>query len=213
LRKYVDIYTHPSSENQLLLNNLVELGYSYAGLSIIEKHSKIDIVHRIDFTPKNQNELSRLIRKYRWSVEVVTIMCGTRSISRQAGKDSRVDLLSFPITDTLKRNYLDRQQANLMKDSGCRYLVDLSLLLIDDSFLLRKHIEFLKRNIQNAIKKGVNVVASSGATNKWGLRDPPGLSSLLSLLDVNEAHGLDMISNIPKMMIDSNRSKLSKVNQ
>jgi RNase P/RNase MRP subunit p30 len=135
-------------------------------------------------------------------------MCRTRSISRQAGKDRRVDFLSFPVTERWNQNYLDIRQAKLMRDSGCGYLVDLSLLLLDDRFILRKNTKSLKLNIQNAVKKGVPVVASSGSTSLWGLRDPYGLASLLSLLDVNESDALEMISTNISSIIDKNRRKL-----
>ena len=84
----------------------------------------------------------------------------------------------------------------------------LILLLLDDRLILRKNIESLKRNLKNAVKRGVSIVASSGATGFWGLRDPHGLASLLSLLDVDEAHALEMISSNIKTMVDENRVKL-----
>jgi RNase P/RNase MRP subunit p30 len=208
LKKFIDIYLRPNNEPPLLLNKLVELGYHSVGLNSKVKYSKIDIVHRIDLEPRNQNELSQLLRKDRWAVEIMTVMCRTRSISRQAGKDRRVDLVSFPVKERRKQNHLDRQQAGLMRDSGCGYLVDLSLLLLDDRYIFKKNVESLKRNIQNAVKKGVPVIASSGASGLWGLRDPYGLASLLSLLDVDEDHALEMISTNIKTMIDENRRKL-----
>lgn len=208
MKKFTDIYLQSNNESQLLLNRLFELGYHSVGLNSKEKHSKIDVVYRIDLEPRNQNELSHLLGKHRWSVEVMTVMCRTRSISRQAGKDRRVDLVLFPVTERWKQNHLDRKQAGLMRDSGGGYLVDLSLLLLTDRLILRKNIEFLKRNIQNAVKKGVPVVASSGAASLWDLRDPYGLASLLSLLDIDEAHALDMISTTIRTMINDNRRKL-----
>ena len=95
-----------------------------------------------------------------------------------------------------------------MRDSGNGYLIDLSQLLVDNPFLLRKHIEFIKRNKDNAVKRGVPVVASSCASEVWGIRDPFGLAALLSLLDVEEEHALDMVSNIPYGMVENNRTKL-----
>ena len=68
--------------------------------------------------------------------------------------------------------------------------------------------KFLKRNKDNAVKRGVTVVASSCATDTWGLRDPYGLAALLSLLDVDEDHALDMVSNNPYELVEKNRVKL-----
>lgn len=209
MKKFIDIYLRPNNKPQLLINKLLELGYHSVGLETTRlKHNKIDIVKRIDLEPKNQNGLSHLLRKHRWSEEIITVMCRTRSISRQAGKDRRVDFLSFPVSERWNQNYLDIRQAKLMRDSGCGYLVDLSLLLLDDRYIFRKNTKSIKLNIQNAVKKGVPVVASSGSTSLWGLRDPYGLASLLSLLDVNESDALEMISTNISSIIKENRRKL-----
>jgi RNase P/RNase MRP subunit p30 len=135
------------------------------------------------------------------------VSCRVKSVARQAGRDHRVDLINFRL-DSGKRNYLDRQQAGLMRDSGCGYLIDLSQLLVGNSFLLRKRIDFIKKNKDNAVKRGVPVVASSCATDLWGLRDPFGLAALLSLIDVEEDHALEMISIIPYQFVEKNRAKL-----
>jgi len=95
-----------------------------------------------------------------------------------------------------------------MRDSGGGYLVDVSKLLVTNAYFLRKNIEYLKRNLENAIKRGLPVVASSFATEPLELRDPYGLASLLSLLDVDEDHALEMVSKNPYDMVVRNRAKL-----
>jgi ribonuclease P/MRP protein subunit RPP1 len=168
----------------------------------------IDIVKRLDLDPKNSNELLRSLRSQRWKNEIITVNGRSKSLARQAGRDRRVDLITYPIVAKWKNNHLDRQQAGLMRDSGSGYLIDLSKLLVDDRFRLRKHIEFIKRNKDNAVKRGVPVVASSCATTVWGLRDPYGLAALLSLIDVDEDHAIDMVSSVPNGLVDKNRVKL-----
>jgi len=112
------------------------------------------------------------------------------------------------VSDKWKRNYLDRQQAGLMRDSGGGYLVDVSKLLVTNAYFLRKNIEYLKRNLENAVKRGLPVVASSFAAEPLELRDPYGLAALLSLLDVDEDHALEMVSKNPYDMVVRNRAKL-----
>ena len=168
----------------------------------------MDIVSRIDLSPNNTDELLKCLRSYRRKTEIITVNCRNKSVARQAGRDRRVDLINYPLLDTGKRNYLDRQQAGLMRDSGCGYMIDLSQLLVDNQFLLRKRIEFIKNNKENALKRGVLVVASSCAPDIWGLRDPISLAALLSLIDVDEDHALDMISNNPNLIVEKNRAKL-----
>jgi len=207
LRHFNDLCLKPKNLEKII-TTVKSLGYTRLGLNEKIETNTIDIVKCLDLNPKNPNELLRSLRSYRWKTEIITVNCRTKSVARQAGRDRRVDLINYPITDKWKDNHLDRQQAGLMRDSGSVYLIDLSRLLINDRFLLRKNIEFIKRNKDNAVKRGVPVVASSCATDVWGLRDPYGLAALLSLLDVDEDHALDMISSVPTGLVDKNRVKL-----
>jgi RNase P/RNase MRP subunit p30 len=181
------------------------LGYSLVGVA---GKTDLDVVTRLDLDPKNQNKLNQSLRSNRWRIEIIVVNCRNKSVARKAGQDRRVDLVTYPISDKWKRNYLDRQQAGLMRDSGSGYLVDVSKLLITDAFVLRKNIEYFKRNLEIAVKRGVPVVASSFATEPLKLRDPHGLAALLSLLDVDEDHALEMVSTNPYTMVMRNRIKL-----
>ena len=124
-------------------------------------------------------------------------------------QDRRVDLVTYPVSDKWKHNYLDRQQAGLMRDSGAGYLVDVSKLLVTDAYFLRKNIEYLKRNVGIALKHDIPVVASSFAAEPLMIRDPFGLAALLSLLDVDEDDALEMVSTNPYNMVTQNRAKLN----
>ena len=207
MRNFTDLCLKPDNPEEVI-SVAKSLGYVSIGLMEKPESSIIDIVSRLDIDPKNLNELSRSLRSHRWETEIITVNCRTKSLARRAGRDPRVDLITYPIVDKWKNNHLDRQQAGLMRDSGSGYLIDLSKLLVNDSFLLRKHIEFIKRNKDNAVKRGVPVVASSCASDVWGLRDPYGLAALLSLLDVDEDHALDMVSINPYGLVERNRAKL-----
>lgn len=184
------------------------LGYFTIGLVEETETTSIDVASRLDLDPRNPNELLQSLRKNRWKTEVITVNCRTKQAARQAGKDRRVDLITYPVLDRWKDNHLDRQQAGLMRDSGTGYLIDVSQLLLSEPRLLRKRIEYIKRNKDNAVKRGVPVVASSFASTVWGLRDPYGLAALLSLLDVDEDHALDMVSTNPYRIVELNRAKL-----
>lgn len=204
MRQFTEIGLRPK-DTELMFESAKTLGYSLVGF---DKQTDLDVIKRLDLDPKNQNQLNQSLRSNRWRTEVITVHCRNKSVARKAGQDNRVDLVTYPVSDKWKRNYLDRQQAGLMRDSGSGYLVDVSKLLVTDAFVLRKNIEFLKRNLEIAVKRGVPVVASSFATEPLGLRDPHGLAALLSLLDVDEDHALAMVSTNPYTMVMRNRIKL-----
>jgi RNase P/RNase MRP subunit p30 len=52
------------------------------------------------------------------------------------------------------------------------------------------------------------VVASSFATDSWGLRDPYGLAGILNLIEIDDEQALDMISINPNRLVERNRAKL-----
>lgn len=181
------------------------LGYTQVGLGV---ETNLDVIKRLDLNPRNLGQLNNSLRKNRWKTEIIIVNCSSKSVARQAGRDRRVDLVTYPISENWKRNYLDKQQAGLMRDSGSGYLIDVSELLTSDTYHLRKNIEYIKRNLWNTLKRDVPVVASSFATNHLELRDPYGLAALLSLLDVDEDAALEMVSTNPYSMVSRNRAKL-----
>lgn len=186
------------------------LGYSAIGLNTILDQPDIDVVNRLDLSPKNPNMLLKNLRSYRWKTEIIIVNCRNKSVARQAGKDHRVDLITFSIDENWKNNHLDRQQAGLMKESGCGYLIDISQLLTNDPKRLRKRIECVMRDLENALRRDLPIVASSCAQDKWGLRDPYSLAALLRLLHIDEDSALNMISHVPYGMVKVNRAKLKK---
>ena len=181
------------------------LDYSLVGMA---GKTNLDVVKRLDLDPKNQNQLNQSLRSNRWKTEVIVVNCRNKSVARKAGQDRRVDLVTYPVSDKWKHNYLDRQQAGLMRDSGTGYLIDASKLLATDAYVLRKNIEYLKRNLEIAVKRGIPIVVSSFASEPLELRDPYGLAALLTLLDVDEEHALEMVSTNPYQMVIHNRAKL-----
>ena len=197
-----------SNISPCIISTVKTLGYNLIGLYEKTYSSDIKIIRHLDLDPKTPNDIQKNLNKKRFEYDIILAICKTKSVARKAGTENRIDLISFPVLNNWKQNHLDIKQARLMKDAGIGYLIDLSQLLVDDNIILRKRIEFLKRNIKNALKKGVRVVGSSCASDSWGLRDPYGLVSLLCLLDVDEDHALDMISRNPYSIVEQNLGKL-----
>ena len=204
---FTEIGLRPDKSEEII-STAKSLEYSTIGLNTKPDSADLDVVRRLDLDPRNPNELLRSLRSNRWKNEIITVNCRTKSVARQAGRDHRVDLITYPVLGNWRENSLDRQQAGLMRNSGCGYLIDVSHLLENDRKILRKNIVFLKKNTENALKRGIPVVASTCADKVWGLRDPYGVASLLSLLDVDEDHALEMVSSIPNDLVDRNRGKL-----
>jgi ribonuclease P/MRP protein subunit RPP1 len=168
----------------------------------------IDLASRIDLRPKNARELSKTLRRVRRKFEIVAVHCENKAVSRQAAKDHRVDVLTFPPLKTGRRRVgLDRQGASLASKSNCAYEVSLSDLLNSGAGRARVLVN-LKRDIWNATHEGVPVVVSSGAGTPLRMREPRAIASITSLLDLPEDKGLDAVSVIPTKILERNREKL-----
>ena len=212
MREFVDIGLKPKDKTTLdsMLREVKALGYSAVGTEKTDSNL-INVISRTDLYPRNQNELGKQLKKLRKRTEVIVVHCDSKSVARQAARDHRVDMIRFPVDrETKKRLYLDRRQARMMRDTGVGFEVSIRDLLVDDRHLLAERIVAIKKSLDIAIKHGLPVVASSGAEDKYGLRDPHGLASLLSLLGVDYEPAMDMISTNPMSIVSVNREKLKK---
>ena len=169
----------------------------------------IDLASRVDLRPRNTNELSKTLRPVRRKFEIVAVRCENKAVLRQAAKDHRVDILTFPPLKTGRsRGGLDRQGASLAAKSNCAYEVSLSDLLDSSVGERARVLVNLKRDIWNATHEGVPVVATSGATTPLRMREPRAIASITSLLGIPEEKGLDTVSVTPTKILERNRAKL-----
>ena len=221
MRRFVDLNIRDPGDPRVLtemLELVSRLGFKGIALSslrpapetLIDEASAlgIDLASRIDIRPKNANGLSKTLRRVRRKFEIVAVLCENKAVSRQAAKDHRVDILTFPPLKTGRsRVGLDRQGASLASKSNCVYEVSLSDLLNSGAERARVLVN-LKRDTWNATHEGVPVVVSSGAGTPLRMREPRAIASITSLLDLPEDKGLDAVSVIPTKILERNREKL-----
>ena len=221
MRRFVDLNIRDPGDPRVL-TEMLELAskLGFKGIAVASERTApqalideartlgIDLASRIDLRPRNTNELSKTLRWVRSKFEIVAVHCENKAVSRQAAKDHRVDILTFPPLKTGRRRVgLDRQGASLAAKSNCAYEVSLSNLL-DASAGRARILVNLKRDIWNAEREGVPVLATSGASTPLRMRDPRALASITSLLDTPEEKGLDAVSVIPTKILERNRAKL-----
>jgi len=221
VRRFVDLNIRDPGEPRILTEMLglaSKLGFK--GIALASERSApqtlvdeaktldIDIASRIDLRPRNTNELSKDLRRFRRKFEIVAVHCENKAVSRQAAKDHRVDILTYnPLKTGRRRVGFDRQGASLASRSNCAYEVSISDLLESSSERARVLVN-LKRDIRNATNEGVPVVVSSGAWAPLLMREPRALASITSLLGLSEDQGLDAVSETPRRILARNREKL-----
>ena len=148
------------------------------------------------------------MRKFRRRFEIICITCDNKEVARQAAKDRRVDLLSFPSLDYRKR-FFDRAEAELASNCLAALEVDVKPLLILEGPTRVRLLSSLRREVAVAREFGVPLIVSSGVGEERFMRLPRDMASLAYLFGLDEASALDSVSTNPAAIVKRNREKLS----
>jgi len=211
-----------SEKTRMMIAKSAALGYSQIAvplpfgikqdaierLSRVCEESGLDFVTRLDLTPKSLGELLDSLRRFRRRFEVVSVLCGSKPLARQAAKDRRVDLLSFPAVEPKKR-FFDWAEAELASKSVAALEVDMAQVLSLEGSARVSLFSRLRREVMTARSFGVPVVISSGVTEALFLRKPQDYASLAWLFDVDASFALEALSGNPASIVERNRGKQS----
>ena len=213
MRRFIDLQIIPDRGKTVdLLSHASQLGYSAVGcVGDTPSGAPIDVVSRLDIAPRNPQDLGRTLNRSRLKHEVISVLCLSKGVARQAAKNPRVDLLRFPGNPSQRKNvWLDRQNASAAGEGGCSYEVVARDLLTQDPEKLGYLIKQLRKEVSNAHRYDVPVVLSSGASSVYGMRDPRSLAALMSVAGLGEEESLDFVSVNPLALVERNRDKLSE---
>jgi len=226
MTKFVDLHLCAPLRDAEQLRKMVtksfELGYRLVGIPLpsnveldeVERLRKIcseaglDLVSRVDLTPKSTHELLTSLRRLRRKFEVVSVFCTSKPIARQAARDRRVDLLSFPVAKPRNR-FFDSAEAELVSKSSSSLEIDMASLLSLEGFLRTRLVSSLRREVAIAKSFHVPVVISSGTTNDYLLRSPHDYSALAMLFHMDSSLALSALSKAPLCIVERNRLKLN----
>jgi ribonuclease P/MRP protein subunit RPP1 len=168
----------------------------------------VDFVSRVDIHPRTENDLTYFLRKFRRRFEIICISCDSKEVARQAAKDRRVDLLSFPSLDYHKR-FFDPAEAELASGSLAALEVDIKPLLVLDGPPRVRLLMSLRREVAVAREFKVPIIISSGVGEERFMRFPRDMASLAYLIGLDEASALDAVSTSSVAIVKRNREKLS----
>lgn len=179
-----------------------------AKLQAVCNEAGMDFASRIDLRPRTPNELLRQLRRMRRKFEVVCVNCENKAVARQAAKDRRVDLLSFPLLD-FRRRFFDRSEAELARSSLAALEVDVKPLLVLEGPARVRLLSSLRREAAIAKDFHVPLVVSSGVSGELLLRKPREMAALAFLFGLDEVSALDAVSQSANAIVKRNREKLS----
>jgi RNase P/RNase MRP subunit p30 len=213
---------HSPSHTKLMIEKAVELGYKTLGMPFPARYSKeeieavgelcsklgVDLVTRVDLAPKTVGELLKNLRFLRRRAEVVAVNCFSKAVARQAAKDRRVDLLSFP-SPSPRSHFFDHAEAELASGALAALEIEMAPLLRLQGFRRCLLLSTLRKEIRVAKKAGVPVILSSGADEPYLLRHFEDYASLSYLFGMDLHAAKKAFSDNPQQLIERNRRKLS----
>ncbi len=224
-RIFADLHLRPNVKDLMITTRLASkaatLGYELVATSLpmetrpdeIQtlktacKDLGLDFASRVDLRPRSPAELLSLLRKVRRRFEVVCVLCESKEVSRQAGKDRRVDLLNFPLLD-FRRRFFDRAEAELASCGVASFEVDVKPLLVLEGAARVRLLAWLRREVAVALEFRLPVVVSSGISEPLLMRGPREMALLSSLFGVSGDAGLAAVSSTPVGIVEGNRVKL-----
>jgi ribonuclease P/MRP protein subunit RPP1 len=225
MKKPYDLHLHvPLDDFELtgkMIKKAAELGYSGIGVPLppnvsnetvsmlhnICASSKIDLVRRIDLASSSVNKLLSQLRRFRRRFEVVSVTCRSKTVARQAAKDRRVDLVSFPLIG-FQKSFFDHAEAELATSALASLEIDMVSLLLATGFERTRLMSNFRKEVNIAKKFQVPVVISSGAKNFTLMRKPQDLAALAFLFDMPPDFALNAISKNSVSIVARNRTKL-----
>lgn len=226
MRRFADLHLKPSLEDlgqvRRMITKSAEFGFQMVGLSLPSKigigevgrlgkicgDAGVELISRVDLAPRGRRELLNALRRLRRRFEIVNVYCTSKIVARQAAKDRRVDLLSFPVAK-FPKVFFDRAEAELASSALACLEIDMQPLLSLRGFARIRLLSVLQREVAVAKRVKVPIVLSSGATDTRFLRKPQDFASLGTLFDVDLPLALDALSETPLMIVERNRQKLS----
>jgi RNase P/RNase MRP subunit p30 len=226
MTKYVDLHLRVPLQDVEKTRKMIakssQMGYNAVGIPLLPKteppeiehwrkickEAGLDFISRVDLAPRNANDLLTSLRILRRRFEVVSVVCTSKPVARQAAKDRRVDLLSFPV-DRTRGVFFDRAQAELASKSSASLEIDLGAVLSLEGFWRIRLLSSLRRDVAVAKSFHVPIVISSGATDEYLLRRPRDYSALTRLFDLDSSLASKALSENPLSIVQRNRLKLS----
>jgi RNase P/RNase MRP subunit p30 len=225
-RTFADLHLRPNLRDfgqvRHMIQKASELGHHLTAISLplnlsseriqqiqsMCSEAKVDFASRVDLKPRTSEELIRSLRKFRRKFGIIAVACESKPVARQAAKDRRVDLLSFPSFD-FRRRFFDRAEAELASKALASLEIEMKPLLIVEGSARIRLLSCLRKEVAIAQDLHVPMVISSGASNRFLMRRPRELAALASVFDLDKPSALEAVSKNPMAIVKRNRDKLS----
>ncbi len=218
---FYDLHVHTSlSIGENTVAETVEMAkkLDLAGLGIVRYYSSgkleeipksdIDLIVALIIKPTSAEELNEIVKKIRKRAEILMVHGGDYDINRAACENSMIDILCHP---ELGRKDSGLDHICIKAASENNVAIEINFREILESY--NKHrtynLSAMEKNIKLCKKYDANVVITSGAVSKWGMRSGRELASIAHLLGMELGDAIAAVSTVPEELIKTNREKLA----
>jgi RNase P/RNase MRP subunit p30 len=223
MRRFVDLHLIPPLKDSFTIKKMVNTAFDI-GLSAVAftfpmdtpldeiekvrficREVGVDFASRTDLSQPKPSDLIRALRKIRKKFEIVGVCCVSQSVARCAAKDSRVDILNFPV----ETNFAFDRRSHIAIPMSAALEIDVISLTQFQGVERAKLISKLNYRLEVAQKLHIPIVISSGATNWAAMRGPIDMAALVSLVGLDLRTAIEAVSTMPMAILTRNRMKLN----
>jgi RNase P/RNase MRP subunit p30 len=167
----------------------------------IQNESSIKIYFRINLKIETIEEFRKLIRRFNYFKDILSVESSNKEVQLHSAKDSRVDLVSFSDPTILKT--LTPGVISLTKQNNSFIEFSLAPLMVSNKTIQSKNFRKLYKNIQLAQKLKANYIISGNFTNIYDFRHPRALISVChSLLNIPMSVTKALFIKNPKKLVE-----------
>ena len=186
----------------------IAIAQYYPTVAEIPKIDGIDIVSAVMIKASSPKEMGDIAEKMRKRCELLLVHGGDYDVNRAACENPLIDILCHPELGR-KDNGIDHICVKAANENNVA--IEINFREILESY--KRHRVYvlgaIKKNIKLCEKYDTEMVTTSAAVSKWGLRSGRELAAIAHLLGLELGHSILSVSDIPKEIIESNRKKLS----
>lgn len=169
-------------------------------------NKKLEIGFGIGLSPKNQNELYKLSKKYRDKSKFIAVLGGDLGINRAACENRQIDILSRPY-----RNNRSCGINQVLAKEAVRNDVAIELCFNDilSSYLSyrAKIMGHFREIIKLHNKFDFPLIITSGASSILDIRSPRDILAVFKYLGISEDQFINCIQNYQEKIIDFNNER------
>jgi len=175
--------------------------------SLPKEINEIEIINCVMIKAKNPQELNDIALKVRDKAEVLMVHGGDYDVNRAACENSLIDILCHP---ELGRKDSGLDHIAVKAAAANKVAIEINFRAVLESYKRRRIriLSSMAKNIKLCREYNTDVITTSGAVNKYGLRSPRELAAVTNLLGLELGKSIESVSSLPEEIIKVNREKL-----